>query len=303
MPFGKIQHVVQFLTLLVPIAIAWPLPEFEQITTLSNDQIKFYRPYTHYASAAYCSPSKISNWSCGQDCLANPTFTPIKTGGNGAAVQFWYVGYDASLKTVVVGHQGTDTSKIQAVITDLKLVPMSLNSDLFPNISTSIKVHLGFKREHAKTAKDVLQAVKMTMNKFSATDLAVVGHSLGGALALLDSVYLANNLPLTTKVKMVGYGMPRVGNEAFANYVDKHDMITHSHVTNKKDPIPVVPGRRLGYHHCHGEIHIKKDDKWVSCPGHDNPSSQCSTGDVNILDARVNDHSGPYDGILMGSDC
>ncbi|KAJ8093483.1 hypothetical protein PM082_020340 [Marasmius tenuissimus] len=65
-----------------------------------------------------------------------------------------------------------------------------------------------------------------------------------------------------------------------------------ANAASRKDPIPVVPGRLLGYHHCHGEIHIKEDDKWVSCPGHDNPSSQCSTGDVRlILEAKVQDHS------------
>ena len=73
-------------------------------------------------------------------------------------------------------------------------------------------MHSGFKHEHAKTAKDVLEAVKLVMKRFPATGLAVVGHSLGGALALLDSVYLAIHLPSHMKIRMIGYGMPRVRN-------------------------------------------------------------------------------------------
>jgi hypothetical protein len=44
----------------------------------------------------------------------------------------------------------------------------------------------------------------------------------GVALALLDSVRvsLPLYLPVATRMRMVGYGMPHVGNPAFANYVD-----------------------------------------------------------------------------------
>lgn len=35
--------------------------------------------------------------------------------------------------------------------------------------------------------------------------------------------------------------------------------------------------------------------------GQDNPSTQCSTGDVpNLAAGNLNDHDGPYDGVEMG---
>lgn len=110
----------------------------------------------------------------------------------------------------------------------------------------------------------------------------------------------------------------QVGNQAFADYVDSH--ISFTHINNKKDPVPIVPGkpvynysrdvfiymtpsgRFLGYHHPSGEIHIAESNKWLSCPGQDNPSTQCSVGDVpNVLEGRESDHGGPYNGITM--DC
>jgi hypothetical protein len=138
--------------------------------------------------------------------------------------------------------------------------------------------------------------------------VVVTGHSLGAALALLDSVYLPLHLPAGTRVSMVAYGMPRVGNPAFADYVDAMDSadsvtVTVTHINNKKDPIAIVPGLFLGFAHPAGEVHIQdSDNSWVSCPGHDNPSQLCSVGDVpNVIQSNILDHLGPYDdGIFMG---
>lgn len=91
----------------------------------------------------------------------------------------------------------------------------------------------------------------------------------------------------------------QVGNQAFADYVDAHGHLTH--VNNKKDPAPVVPPRFLGFHHPSGEVHIQDSGAWDRCPGQDNPSPMCSTGDVPIfLEGNLLDHSGPYDGVEMG---
>lgn len=60
-------------------------------------------------------------------------------------------------------------------------------------------------------------------------------------------------------------------------------------------------GRFLGYAHAAGEVHISENNQWLSCPGHDNTSSQCIVGDVpNIFEGNPDDHSGPYNGITMG---
>jgi predicted lipase len=47
-----------------------------------------------------------------------------------------------------------------------------------------------------------------------------VGHSLGGALAEIDALYMAMNLPSSIHVKGVTYGTPRVGNPAYASFFD-----------------------------------------------------------------------------------
>lgn len=139
-----------------------------------------------------------------------------------------------------------------------------------------------------------------------ASSVVVTGHSLGAALALLDAVYLPLHLPAGTRVCMVGYGMPRVGNDAFADYVDSTLSGCVTHINNKKDPIPTVPGRFMGFAHPAGEVHIQEEEEnsgtWVACLGQDNPSQQCIVGDVpDMLQGDIVDHMGPYDdGVYMG---
>jgi pimeloyl-ACP methyl ester carboxylesterase len=66
-------------------------------------------------------------------------------------------------------------------------------------------------------------------------NVTIVGHSLGAALALLDSVYLPIFIP-NAYYSLVTYGMPRVGNDIFADYVDRNVNVTR--ITNKYVCLP-----------------------------------------------------------------
>jgi hypothetical protein len=66
-------------------------------------------------------------------------------------------------------------------------------------------------------------------------------------------------------------------------------------------PVPILPGRGLGYAHPAGEVHIETTESWYACPGDDNTSELCEVGDVpNILEADLDDHNGPYGPVTMG---
>jgi hypothetical protein len=148
-----------------------------------------------------------------------------------------------------------------------------------------VKAHHGFARDQARyaisvsfcaldgnnddarTASAILSAVQKTLKERSLSSVTVVGHSLGGALALLDGVYLSLQLPKSVTVKVISYGMPRVGNQAFADFVDSQLSGRVTHVNNREDFIPIVPGRFWGYHHPSGEIHIQDSGAWDACPG------------------------------------
>ncbi|KAF9055682.1 lipase class 3 family protein [Panaeolus papilionaceus] len=286
--------------LLFGFAAATPveITKRQSITALSTSQISSFKPFTFFASAAYCQPANTIAWNCGANCAANSDFIPTASGGDGSSVQFWYVGFSPSQNTVIVAHQGTDPSQIQADATDANAFLESLDSTLFPGVSSSVEAHSGFANEHAKTANTILSAVQSTISAHGAKQVTVVGHSLGAALALLDGVFLPLHIS-GVSFRAVTYGMPRVGNQAFANYVDSHLSLTH--INNKEDIVPIVPGRFLGYHHPSGEVHIMDNNQWVSCPGQDNTSTECIVGDVpNVFDGDESNHDGPYDGVEMG---
>jgi hypothetical protein len=117
-----------------------------------------------------------------------------------------------------------------------------------------------------RTAHRILSAVQQTLSAHGGSSVTVVGHSLGAALSLLDAVFLSLQLP-NVNVKIVGYAMPRVGNQDFANFVDSQLSGLVTHINNKKDPIPTVPGIFLGFHHPSGEIHQQDSGEWDACPG------------------------------------
>ena len=128
---------------------------------------------------------------------------------------------------------------------------------------------------HASTALEILSAVQATLSTQGLSSVTVVGHSLGAALALLDGIFFSLQLPEGVTVKVISYGMPRVGNQAFADFVDSQLSGRVTHVNNREDPIPIVPGMSLGFHHPPGEIHILDSGAWDACPGVFSSSCVC----------------------------
>ncbi|KAM5543896.1 hypothetical protein V8D89_002513 [Ganoderma adspersum] len=276
------------------------LPRQGGITPLTPAEIAAFKPYTWYAATTACNISDIMTWTCGENCDANPTFMPIATGGDGNQTQYWFSGYDSTLNEVIVSLQGTDSSQLGPILIDIDVVLAPLNSTLFPGIDPSVLVHRGFAGTQSRSAPGVIAAVEQALSQYPTKNVTVVGHSLGAAIALLDAVYLPLHLPSDVTVRYVGYASPRVGNQAFADYVDAQDFSV-TRINNKQDPVPVIPTREFfEYHHASGEVHIRNDDVWVACPGQDNPSDQCSTGAVMFATAEVTDHGGPFDGVSMG---
>ncbi|EUC59126.1 lipase [Rhizoctonia solani AG-3 Rhs1AP] len=269
------------------------------ISAMSAAAVSTYAPYASFASAAYCGT--VSTWTCAQ-CKNLPGFVPYTAGGDGDAVPKWYVGWWPTQSTVVVGHQGTNPAQLESLLTDAEVVMNSLSTSLFPGISSSVKAHDGFMKAHADTATIILAAVKALLAAQSASKVLAIGHSLGGAIATLDALYFKLNLPSTVSIKAVTFGLPRVGNQDFANLIDSK-ITDFSHVTNEKDLVPTIPGRFLGYVHPSGEKHIVAAGSWYACVGQDNTNVDCSTGAVpNIFDGNTKDHAGPYNGVYIGSD-
>ncbi|EJD47787.1 lipase [Auricularia subglabra TFB-10046 SS5] len=270
------------------------------LTVLSQAQVTSLRPYTLFAGAGYCRPQQTADWTCGVFCDSLQGFAPTASGGNGAEEQFWFVGFHAPLNSVVVVHQGTNPFVLQALLTDVDILLVPLNATLFPETPAGVLVHEGFRNAHARSADAIRDAVLTTLAGHPGAAVAFVGHSLGAALSTLDAVSLRSLIPAATPFKFVGYGSPRVGNPAFANYVDSI-LADFTRVNNREDPIPIVPWEFAGFRHPSGEVHISLTSQWLVCPGQDSKAAGCIDQTApNLLLTNVLDHLGPYDGIMLG---
>ena len=70
----------------------------------------------------------------------------------------------------------------------------------------------------------------------------ITGTSLGAGLATLAAADLINTYKLTASSLIVHtFGSPRVGNDIFANYVNKR--VTIYRINNINDPVPHIPTR------------------------------------------------------------
>jgi pimeloyl-ACP methyl ester carboxylesterase len=98
-----------------------------------------------------------------------------------------------------------------AVLTDAVFVPVPLNLDRFPGTPLLATAHIGFQLAHERTATKILATVKRIIAEKGATKVTSVGHSLGGALALLEGLHLRLNLPAGIDVITRTFGQPRVG--------------------------------------------------------------------------------------------
>ncbi|CAE6418145.1 unnamed protein product, partial [Rhizoctonia solani] len=86
-----------------------------------------------------------------------------------------------------------------------------------------------------------------------------------------------------------------VGNKAFANCVDA-TIPDFRRITNKRDPVPLIPPMVSDYSHPSGEIHINMDGMWHSCAGQENLNRNCSVGEAWLNVPNWFEHDGPYAG-------
>ncbi|KAF8867722.1 alpha/beta-hydrolase [Gymnopilus junonius] len=275
--------------------------EDRSVSSLSATDLASLAPFTQFARAAYCPTSLLKNWNCGQACQANSDFQPTLVDGDGNAVQIFFVGFSPSQNSIIVAHEGTDPTQFLSDLTDINIAMDTLDSTLFPGVSSSVQVHQGFRNEHALTATTILNEVKRLISVKNTNKVTIVGHSLGGALSELDSLFLTLNLPSSTSISAVTYGTPALVIQPLLSLLTKRFQISEESTTSK------ISSNRswsfLGIPASHGEVHIISPGNAVACSGDDDATdSQCTIESVpNIFEGNILNHLGPYQGINIGT--
>jgi len=271
------------------------------VSTLATSETdSFVRP-ARFAQIAYCSAGAVLSWNCGPPCAAAPGIQPIVAGGNDGTIPMYFIAHDPAVNSIIVAHQGTTPQNILSVANDAQILLVGLDSTIFPNTNSSIKVHDGFQKTFVRTAPEILGNVTSLLESTGAQTIEVIGHSLGAAIAVMDAMMLTQNVDPSVNIVTRVFGLPRGGNQDWANFVDQ-TLSGLVHIHNKNDPVGTVPPQFLEYRHPSGEAHIQADNSTLNCAGQENPSTGCIDAQ-DLLDDSVADHLGPYyDGISMGGE-
>jgi len=164
---------------------------------------------------------------------------------------------------LLIAFRGTEPSKIKDITTDL--IFDAVPATALEEMPKGARVHKGF----MAALDPVWHKVCGYVNKHGkARTIWVAGHSLGGALAVLAAYRLAvlgwqsrrkgfKHPVLTGPIGTLGglytIGQPRVGNEAFAETVDRQLRSRYFRVVNNRDIVPRIPTRFMGFEHA-GEV-------------------------------------------------
>jgi predicted lipase len=114
------------------------------------------------------------------------------------------------------------------------------------------------------TKEEITKLVKSLAKKNPKYTIVNVGHSLGGSLAVFQTLdLLAAGLP-AKRLMTFTYGQPRTGNDVFAKHVESLP-IRLFRVVNKNDIIPQIPPVQFGYAHTVPEYWITPSNEVVKC--------------------------------------
>ncbi|QDZ19263.1 putative lipase [Chloropicon primus] len=176
--------------------------------------------------------------------------------------QAW-IWWNEPAKEVLVSFRGTEQTQWKDLLTDVKVLPTSVNLEGVKNVhifanSSEVMVHNGFLTAYLSIRNSILSQLRTLITpagKEEEWTIFITGHSLGGALATILAYECAE--ADLGKIVVYTYGSPRVGNEAFVS--DFHNLVDSSwRFSNVSDIIPTVP-RFLGYKHVDNSVRICED--------------------------------------------
>ena len=143
---------------------------------------------------------------------------------------------------IIVSCRGTESTKFADIAPDLKTIPI--------RHERNGRVHQGFLEYTNMVYPKILETIKA--NRKNKENVYVVGHSLGGAMAVLVAEALTNDgIPVK---ELRTYGHPRVGNRQFLQS-EGCDIGAYIRYVNNNDIVPkctsnlftFVHGGKLNY--------------------------------------------------------
>ncbi|XP_047055889.1 probable feruloyl esterase A [Lolium rigidum] len=233
-----------------------PMVKHQSSDTIYNSTLA--KILVEYASAIYTADlTQLFTWTCDRcgDLIKGFEMMDIIVDVENCLEA--YVGFASDINAVVVVFRGTQENSIQNWIEDLLWKQLDLD---YPGMPEA-RVHRGFySAYHNTTLRDgVVGGISKTRKLYGDVPIMITGHSMGAAIASFCALDLVVNYGLDG-VKLMTFGQPRIGNEAFASYFKVY--LPHAiRVTNAHDIVPHLPPYftlfpQKTYHHFPTEVWV-----------------------------------------------
>jgi len=286
------------------------------ISTVDSQTPDSYgRTNVPYASAAYCPKATLEQWDLSPACSSIQNgFTVYGVWYAAKTDALGFAGYNAAQQQIVVAFKGTDPSHLRDWIDDLEGC-FSFNTTCTISDNLAFKGSSGFCNYYLSLKNEGLFGnVTQLINQFPNYEILVVGHSLGGAAAVIHALDLLYDFKPTQRINLITFGEPRVGDysvsQLFASvgsdvliyrFIHDRDIVPHlppcCDVNNQCETSAECP------YHEPREVWYQNDmapgEPYTVCSPTIGEDFTCSDQD---LDYSVDDHL-VYFGLNVGEGC
>lgn len=205
----------------------------------------------------------------------NPFLTQIKAFTNSSWDMQGYVGYSSTHNAIIVAFRGS--SNIKNWISDFDAAQVGYGK------CSGCNVHHGFYTSYMTVSSSVKAQLTTLVSKYRNAPIYVTGHSLGGAIAIVAALDIHSTYG--NSIKLYTFGEPRVGNGAFASFVNSQIPDTFR-VIHYADIVPHLPPVASNYKHTNYEVWYTEDMRSYKVCNSEDPS--CS--DSRVPNLSTSDH-------------
>jgi len=221
-----------------------------------------------YAMQSYCPEEETLKGCSSPACTKAGGLTEVFVQDLPAFTAYGIAGITPDKSTVLVSFRGSKS--IQDWIRNLAVQPGALS---FPPVfkwtekeAPNAKVHAAWLNAYVqafrtpRTGANFITKIVALTKKYPKATLLIVGHSMAAAYAQFSALDLQHELQGKVPMKILTFGGVRVGNAAFATFVDqKFPAGTFYRVVNYKDFAPHNPSVESGFRHAGTEIWVSGD--------------------------------------------
>ena len=209
--------------------------------------------------------------------------------------------YHSDSLGLIVAYMGTNLTSTPSVgrLAELYLVP----ADPALGLPSDAQVIKGWQDGWSISWNDVKSSLYKAKDTYPDLKLVVTGHSQGSADGELAALSILKEFGSDFISKIITYGPPRVGNQAYADAFDSHFKGRHTAVTNGNDWVQSLPPP-IGFRHVSGMtwIYPPNSTSWGFYPDQEDLNGVDTHPPELIDNGQIfwGDHQGIYMHSSMG---